>query len=184
MNTCLILIDIQNDYFPGGNMELEGAITAGENAGRLLAAVRSAKMPVIFIQHVSIRPGSTFMLPDTNGVKIHDCIAPIPDEPVVTKYFPNSFRGTTLRDLLKERNIENLIIAGMMSHMCVDATTRAAFDLGFNCVLAHDACSTRGLQWNGVDIPATHVHASFMAALGAVYAHVQSTDDVLKKINN
>lgn len=179
MKNALILIDIQNDYFPGGKMELEGADAAGKAASRLLEWARKEEMPIFHIQHISVMPGSTFFLPETDGVKINGYVSPKNDETVVTKYFPNSFRETVLQDRLKENEITHLVLAGMMSHMCVDATTRAAFDLGYVCTLAGDACATRSLEWNGEIIPASHVHGSFMAALGSVYAKVLTVDEII-----
>lgn len=179
MKKALILIDVQNDYFPGGKMELEGADAAGAAASRLLEWARNSNMPVYHIQHISAYPGATFFLPETEGAKINSLVEPKVHEKVIVKYFPNSFRETLLNEVLKENDITDLIIAGMMSHMCVDATTRAAFDLGYVCTLAGDACATRSLEWNGEKIPASHVHGAFMAALGSVYAKVLNVDEII-----
>jgi nicotinamidase-related amidase len=91
MTNCLILVDLQNDYFPGGNMELVGIKEAATNARILLHEFRKTKSPIIHIQHISARPGSTFFLPDTDGAAINQMVAPQEDEPVVIKNFPNSF---------------------------------------------------------------------------------------------
>lgn len=180
MKTALLIIDIQNDYFPGGKMELEGSIQAASAAARLLSAFRKNNWAVYHIQHLNIRPNAPFFVPDTPGVNIHQSVQPVQSEPVVTKHFPNSFRETSLLDNLKSANIGSLLICGMMSHMCVDATVRAAFDYGFNCIVAHDACATRELTFNEVSVPAKQVHASYMAALGAVYALIKGVDEILE----
>jgi nicotinamidase-related amidase len=179
MKVALLLIDIQNDYFPGGRMELEGSAEAGSQAKKLLAFFREKKLPIIHIQHLSIRPGSTFFLPGTDGVKVNDSVAPLPNETVVQKNFPNSFRNTVLLDLLKKEGVTHVVIAGMMTHMCVDATTRAAFDNGFECWVVRDACATRSLKFGDKSIPADHVHGAFLAALGSVYARVVSVDEFI-----
>lgn len=178
MNQALLLIDIQNDYFPGGAMELTGSEEAGRRAAALLARFREKGLPVVHVQHVSTRPGATFFLPDTRGVQIHDCVAPIEGETVVRKHYPNSFRETPLLDHLRQLQVGQLVIAGMMTHMCVDSTTRAAADLGLRCLLAHDACSTRALAFSGRTIPAEQVHAAFMAALDDLFAQVRSVDEL------
>ncbi len=183
MNNCLILVDFQNDYFPAGNMELVGIEEAAANAQILLNEFRKAKLPVIHIQHISARPGATFFLPETDGARIHQMVTPREDETIVVKNFPNSFRGTSLLEILKKEKIDNLVICGAMSHMCIDATTRAAFDLGFNCVVAEDACATKDLMFKGKTIKASDVHASFMAALAVPYAKVISTKEVIESIN-
>ncbi len=181
MNTGLILVDFQNDYFPGGNMELVGIEEAATNAKLLLNKFRIIKSPVFHIQHISALPGATFFLPQTYGAKINQMVAPKEDEIVVTKNFPNSFRGTSLLEMLKNENIDNLVICGAMSHMCIDATTRAAFDLGFSCNVAEDACSTKDLIFKSQTIKASDVHASFRAALSVPYAKVISTMEMIEK---
>ncbi len=178
MPTALLLIDIQNDYFPGGAMELVGSREAGERAAALLAAFRGKAMPLIHVQHVSTRPGATFFLPGTRGVEIHASVAPLPGETVIRKHFPNGFRETSLLDHLRGRRITDLVIAGMMTHMCVDTTVRAAFDLGFACRLAHDACATRSLAFGGATIAAADVHTAFIASLNGLFATVDSASSI------
>ncbi len=182
MKTCMILVDLQNDYFPGGSMELVGIGTAAANARLLLEAFRKREQPVFHIQHIAARPGATFFLPETNGARINATVAPMGDETTIVKNYPNSFRDTTLAKLLGQRKIQDLVICGAMSHMCIDATVRAAFDLGFNCTVAEDACATRNLIFNGKTINASEVHASFMAAMAGVYAEVLSTQSLIKKM--
>ncbi len=179
MKNCLILVDFQNDYFPGGNMELVGIEAAAANARILLDDFRMAESPVIHIQHISARPGATFFLPETDGAKINRMATPRDGEIVVVKNFPNSFRGTSLLEILNKEKPDNLVICGAMSHMCIDATTRAAFDFGFNCIVAADACATKDLIFQGKSIKASEVHASFMAALAVPYAKVLSTADLV-----
>ena len=177
MKTGLILVDIQNDYFPGGSMELVGIREAGTKAKELLSFYRENRRPTYHIQHISDQENATFFLPDTPGVEIHDAIKPFADEPVIAKHYPNSFRETGLLEELNKDGIKRLVICGAMSHMCIDATTRAAFDLGFDCVVIQDACATRNLDFGGKTIAADQVHGSFMAALGSVYARVLSLSD-------
>ncbi len=179
MTTALVLIDIQEDYFPGGAMELVGPINACEAASRLLNAFRLKDLTIIHIQHIAIREGSTFFVPGTRGININDNVKPLVGETVIKKHYPNSFRETELNNVLNNKEIGRIVVCGMMSHMCVDATVRDAFDRGYRCIVAHDACATRDLTFNGVHVPAEHVHAGFMAALGAVYAQVVSSDEAI-----
>jgi nicotinamidase-related amidase len=182
MKTVLLLIDIQNDYFPGGRMELEGSDEAALQAQKLLTEFRKNKMPVVHIQHISVRKGATFFLPGTDGINFNSSVLPAEGETVIQKYYPNSFRGTNLLECLKTFEAENLIICGMMTHMCIDATTRAAFDNGFQCIVAEDACATKSLIFKGNTIPAEYVHQSFLAALSSVYAKILNTDEINKWI--
>ena len=178
MKQALLLIDIQNDYFPGGAMELVGSPEAGARAGELLEAFRQKGEPVFHVQHVSTRPGATFFLPDTKGVEFHQSVTPAQGELVIRKHYPNSFRETTLLEQLHSQDIDRLVIAGMMTQMCVDSTTRAAADLGFECLLAHDACATRQLAFGGEPVPADAVQRAFLAALNGLFARVQSAQDI------
>lgn len=176
MKRGLILVDIQNDYFPGGSMELDGMQSAAEAASDVLGAFRERNDPVYHIQHVSIRPGATFFVPGTEGMETHTSVAPVGGEPVIQKNFPNSFRDTALLETLRSRSLEHLVICGAMSHMCIDATTRAAFDHGFSCTVVSDACATRDLQFEGNTVAAKEVHAAFMAALSVPYATIVTAE--------
>jgi len=183
MSNSLILIDIQKDYFPGGNMEVVNSEAATINANALLETYRKNNAHIVHVQHLSIRKGATFFLPGTKGVEIHESVSPLTDEKIITKNFPNSFRDTDLEDYLHSHGVKEITFCGMMSHMCVDATVRAAFDKGFICTVAHDACATRNLTHNGVDVASSNVHSAFMAALGAVYAKVCSASEIIEKFN-
>ena len=179
MTKALLLVDIQNDYFPGGKMELVGMTAAAAQARKLLEEFRRRQWPTYHIQHVSLRKGAPFFLPGTQGVEIHGSIATRPGETVIEKHFPNSFRETGLQERLTAAGVAELIICGAMSHMCIDATTRAAVDQGFSCVVIHDACATRDLTFGNTVIPARQVHGAFMAALASFYARVVSVEDFL-----
>lgn len=178
----LLLIDIQNDYFPGGSMELAGSDSAATNAAKLLFTFREKHLPIFHIQHIAARPGATFFIPGTEGANIHSSVSPVEAEYVVTKNYPNAFRGTSLLKKLQGLKPDKLFIAGMMTHMCVDTTVRAAFDLGFNCLVAHDACATKNLTFNGESIQAVNVQNSFMAALSGMFAEVVDTLSACKQI--
>ena len=102
MKTGLLLVDIQNDYFPGGRMELVGISEAGQKAGELLSVFRDNHWLTFHIKHLSVRKGATFFLPDTQGAEIHDCVKPLSDEQIIQKFFPNSFRDTALLVELKK----------------------------------------------------------------------------------
>jgi nicotinamidase-related amidase len=181
MKNALLIIDMQNDYFPGGKMELVNALEASKNAYELLQCFREHDQFHVHIQHVATQPGSTFLLPGERGADIHDSVAHFEGEPLVIKHHPNAFRETNLLEQLRGNGIERLIIAGMMTHMCVDATARAAADLGFRIILAEDACATRDLRYGEATIPAEHVHKAFLAALRA-YGEVMPVNQILARL--
>ena len=103
METALILIDIQNDYFPGGNMEVPGSLQASLRACEVLDLFRKRAMPVIHVRHLSVRPGATFFLPGSRGAEIHENVRPLSTEALIEKNYPNSFRDTPLREILEKR---------------------------------------------------------------------------------
>lgn len=172
MKQALIVVDIQNDYFPGGKMALLGMESAAANAKRTLELFRARGLPIFHIQHLSNRADATFFLPETDGAEIHGSVAPITGEPIIQKHFPNAFRNTSLDEKLKRLEVKEVIVIGAMTHMCVDTTVRAAFDLGFKCTVVSNACATKDLKFDGVEVKAQQVHWSFMAALSAPFARI------------
>jgi nicotinamidase-related amidase len=151
---------------------LVGAEAAAEVARQVLDKAREKHEPVIHIRHTSLRPNATFFLPNTPGAQIHPLVAPLPDEVVVQKHHPNSFRETTLLDELRSRQVSRLYVCGMMTHMCIDTTVRAASDLGFECIVVGAATATKDLTHGSVTVPAPHVQAAFLAALSGLFARV------------
>lgn len=179
MTAALVLIDIQNDYFPGGRWPLVGIEAAAANAARLLEAARAAGDLVVHVRHEFAGPEAPFFAPGSAGAEINPVVAPREGEAVVLKNQVNAFRDTGLEELLDRNGVEDLTIAGAMSHMCIDAATRAASDLGYRVRLAHDAAATCDQAFGGVVVPAAQTHAAFMAALGFAYAELRSTDELL-----
>lgn len=183
-NTALLIIDVQNDYFPEGKMTLEKAEQAAQNIQKVLEYFRENNLPVIHIQHISTNEGAAFFLPDTDGAKINHLVLPMEDEKIIVKHFPNSFRETDLLNFLQSKKIKNLVMTGMMTDVCVEATTRAAFDFGFINTIVGDATATRNRELNGEVVKAADVQKSFLAgisALGNLYANVMNTNEFLSK---
>jgi nicotinamidase-related amidase len=166
---ALLIIDIQDFYFPGGKSALVGPEKAAANAALLLDNFRKEKLLVIHVRHNS-EPGG----------KINNIVRPLPGEKIISKDEVNCFLGTDLLTFLKENKIDTLVICGMQTHMCVEAATRAASDYGFRCILIHDACATKDLTFEGKTVRAEDVHYSTLNALKS-YAVVESTNEYLKK---
>lgn len=176
---ALVLIDIQNDYFQGGKWPLSGIDVAADNAAKLLAAARVAGDLVIHVRHEFPAADAPFFAPGSDGAQIHPKVRALDQETVVTKHQVNSFRDTDLKAILEQHGIQELVICGAMSHMCVDAGVRAASDLGYRCLVVHDACATRDQEFAGKVVPAADVHAAFMSALQFGYAKLLATDEYL-----
>lgn len=170
-DTALLIIDIQEFYYPGGKLPLVNSEAAGKNAAKLLAAFRKRAYPVIHVRH-NFEPGGS----------IHEDVKPLDAEKVISKDFANSFRGTDLLEYLNKNNIKALIICGMQTHMCVEAATRAAADYGFKCTVIEDACATRDLKYEDHVIKAADVHYSTLSSLKS-YANIMTTKEFLDKFN-
>jgi len=178
MKTALLIIDIQKDYFEGGKYPLVNPLEAAKNAYILLQCFREHDGQHVHIQHISLSPDATFFIKGDSGSDIHDSVAHFEEEPIVYKHYPNAFRETNLLVMLKEWGVERVVICGMMTHMCVDATARAAADFGFQVIIAEDACATRDLKYGDTTIPTDLVHKSFMAALKS-YGKVLKSEEII-----
>lgn len=176
---ALVVVDLQNEYLPTGKLALEGIHDALANAVRVIAYARVKGDMVIHVRHESTQPDAPFFRQGTDGVQIHESVAPVDGEPVVVKNYPNSFLKTSLKAMLDENGIKAVTVVGAMSHMCIDATTRAASDFGYQTTVVHDACATSDLEFRGEIVPAAQVHNALMAALAFGYASVVSADEYL-----
>lgn len=177
MPPVLVIIDIQRDYFPGGRHPLVGPDAAADAAASVLARHREQGAPVIHVRHES-PAGGGFLEVDTDGAEIDARVAPEAGESVIVKHAPNSFVGTDLHERLRGLGAENLLVVGMMTSMCVDATVRAALDLRYAVTVVGDACAAPGLSHGGVEVPGEAVHAAFLAALGGAGAEVVTSAEV------
>jgi len=165
---ALLLIDIQDIYFMPGPLLLHKPSEAAGKAAVVLDKFRKEGKTVIHIRHnFKVFSG------------INRSVKPHPGEKVIYKEYPSSFLGTDLEEYLKEKNIDKLVVVGMMSHMCVDTTVRACQDHGFEVTVIEDACTTQSLKFRGEKIPATIVHKTFMASLDGMFAKVMSLEEYL-----
>lgn len=178
MNTALVLVDIQNDYFKGGRNELFNPDKAASHAEEALSLFREKRLPIVHIQCVLLEENATFFLPDTEGINIHERVTPQSGEKVIVKHTPDSFFQTELQEHLESMDVTRLVVCGMMSHICIDSTVRSASRLGYEVILLGDACATRDLEWDGTVIPAKTVHDTFMASLQGTFAQVVSASSL------
>ncbi|MCY1039218.1 cysteine hydrolase family protein [Staphylococcus nepalensis] len=182
MNTALIIVDIQNDYFPGGKYPLSNPEDAAENAKKLLMWFRENLSENIYhVQHIAPDESLGFFAPDTEGAEIREVVQPQDNETLIVKQFPNSFVNTGLHDKLQAQNIEHVVIVGMMTHMCIDATARAAADLGYKVSVVEDACASRELTYNEHVVKAEDAHYAFISALDLLYADIYTTENFIQQ---
>ncbi|HDS1735611.1 MULTISPECIES: cysteine hydrolase family protein [Pseudomonas] len=179
MTRGLVVVDLQNEYLPTGNLPLTGIEGAVANAIRVISHARDAGIPVFHIRHESETEAAPIFAKGSAGAQIQAAVAPVGDEPVIVKNHINAFRGTDLKQQLDAANVEEVVVIGAMSHMCIDAVVRAAADMGYPVTVLHDACATLDLTFGGVSVPAAQTHAAMMAAFEFGYATVKSADDYL-----
>lgn len=175
----LIVVDLQNEYLPTGKLPLSGIEAASANAAKVIADARAKGVPVFHIRHEFANNEAPVFVPGTDGVEIQPAVAPVGDEPVIVKNYINSFRETDLKRQLDANGVEEVVVVGAMSHMCVDAVVRAAADMGYPVTVLHDACATLDLEFNGVTVTAAQVHAAMMAAFAFGYGTVKSSSEYL-----
>lgn len=167
--TALIIIDIQEFYYPGGSSELFEPEAAGKNAQQVLEQFRRNGDLVIHVRHNAAKGGD-----------IHKDVAPVEGEKVISKNKVNSFLDTDLLAYLKENNITDLVLVGMQTNMCLEAATRAGADYGFKCTVIEDACTTKDQKFGEHVVKAKDVHYVALATLRA-YAKITDTQTFLGK---
>lgn len=150
--TALLIVDIQNFYFPGDGPGLVNAEQASLEAKEILQIFRDKKQLVVHVCHKS-----------SKGMEIHKNVEPLSNEKVITKEEVNSFSGTDLKEYLNSNNINRLVIIGMQTQMCLEAAVRAAHDYGFECVVIQEACATKDLTFGGKVAKAEDVQTSTFA---------------------
>lgn len=171
-STALILIDIQDFYFPGGTAPLYHPEEAAGQAAKGLAFFRDHHMEVVHVRHAARKFAG-----------IYSKVKPEDNEKVFTKRDVNAFLNTGLDEYLRAKHIRYLVFSGMMTHMCLEAGVRAAHDLGYSCIVLSDACTTRDLIYHGDTVGAHDVHLSTLATLDRYYGKVFDTEKFLNQLS-
>jgi len=179
MKQGLVVVDLQNEYLATGKLPLSGIEAAVANARRVMDHARNTGIPVFHIRHESDNADAPIFVKGSKGAQIQPAVAPEDEEPVIVKKHINAFRDTDLKKQLDAFDVQDIVVVGAMSHMCIDAVVRAAADMGYPVTVLHDACATLDLKFNGVNVPAAQVHATMMAAFEFGYGTVKCVDDYL-----
>lgn len=176
---AVIVVDLQNEYLPSGHLPLVGIEAAVHNAVQIINQARAQGITVIHVKHEAADANATVFKPGTDYVQIQTQVQPEHNEKVILKHYPNSFRETSLQQQLAQKGITQLTIIGAMSYMCIDATVRAAVDMGYQVTVAEDACATRNITFGQTEVPAAQAHATIMAGFEFAYAEVLTTETLL-----
>lgn len=179
-NIALILIDIQNIYFTEGEYKLYKPEIATRQAKTILDEFRKRGLPIIHVKHEF---GSDNYKQDHDYLNnIHEMVAPFVNEKIITKQFPSAFLQTDLLAYLESIGITDIVIVGMMSHMCVNTTARACQNYGYQVTVIEDACTTKALAWKGQEIDAITNHHVHMAGINGVFANVVCVEEYLTQL--
>jgi len=163
--TALIIIDVQEFYFPGGFMPLVEPEAASANCKKVLEKFRTSEGTIVHVGH-NVKDQGDF----------HADVKPGEGERIFIKDEVSCFNGTDLTGYLKEKGIERVVICGMQTHMCVEGAVRAAYDLGFECVLVGDACATKDLEYGDTTVESGDVHKSTLSSINRIYGTVVDTE--------
>lgn len=176
--TALLIIDFQNEYFDG-RMPVPNAAEALSNAKRLIDKADASGMPVYHVQHVT-PPGTPIFAKDGKTVAFHPNIMPGPNHKTVQKSSVSVFPTTDIDAKLKADGVKTLIVTGLMTHACVAGATRDAVPLGYDVIVAADACATRDITGpDGKTVPHTELHRSSLVSLADTFADILDTDVIL-----
>ncbi|WP_265517096.1 cysteine hydrolase family protein [Nitratireductor luteus] len=177
-STALLVIDFQNEYFTG-RMPIPDGTEALANARRLIAMADETGMPVYHVQHVT-PAGAPIFAEDGETVGFHPDIAPSAGHEVVRKSSVSVFPTTDIDKQLKAEGIKTLIITGLMTHACVSGAARDAVPLGYDVIVAHDACATRDITGpSGATVSHDALHQASLVTLADTFADVLGTDEIL-----
>lgn len=184
MKEALILIDIQNDYFPNGALPIWRPVETAESCKVVLEHFRKHQKEVVHVKHHCVGPDAEkfkILLPGTHGAEIHELVKPLPEEKVVVKEHMNGFWETDLGAYLKSKKIERLVFVGMMIHNCVPATLFAGKDDGFECVVVDEAVNTMSQPLHGEMIQAEDIKKAYLAGIQFAYAKVKKVEEILNE---
>ncbi|KAG1193392.1 hypothetical protein G6F36_000883 [Rhizopus arrhizus] len=182
MKEALIIVDVQNDYFPGGRFPTDSPVETAQAIAQLMEKFRRENKEVVHVVHHSTeeqRKQLNFFEPGTPGVEIHESVKPLASEKIFIKHEVSSFVGTDLKEHLESKGIDTIIVVGMMIHNCVNSTVYSGSHRGFKCIVVDEAVNTFDQPYDGRIIKAKQIKEAFLAGIQFAYAKVKKVDDIL-----
>ncbi len=182
MSEALIIVDVQNDYFPGENLPTCSPVETAEACAKLIKKFRDENKEVVFVAHHikdEVKKDFPALIAGTRGAEIHDIVKPLPNEKIIIKQEVSSFVGTNLKEYLNSKGIKNLIVVGMMIHNCVNATVYSAVDEGFSTIVVEEAVNSIDQKLHDKVVPAPQIKESFLAGIQFGFSKVYKLDDIL-----
>ncbi|CAO3655638.1 unnamed protein product [Mucor fragilis] len=182
MKEALIIVDVQNDYFPGGKLPTWRPVETANEIKKIMDKFRQDDKEVIHVAH-HMSPEHEkvmdFLIKGTRGAEIHEIVKPLDTEKIIYKNYADSFVATDLKEYLLSKDIDTVIVVGMMIHNCVNATAYSGTDEGFKTIVVAEAVNTLDQEIFGEVIPAETMWKSFLAGIKFAYAQVNKVDDIL-----
>ncbi|GAA5812121.1 hypothetical protein MFLAVUS_005571 [Mucor flavus] len=179
---ALIVVDVQNDYFPDGNLPTWNPIETAEACAQLIQKFRQDGKQVVFVKHI-IHDSQAEIFPalikGTRGAEIHDIVKPLPTEKIITKHEVSSFVGTDLKEYLVSKGVKKLVVVGMMIHNCVNATVYSGVEEGFPCIVVEEAVNTMDQPYDGELVKAQDIKKAFLAGIQFSFSKAYKLQDVL-----
>ncbi|GAA5809424.1 hypothetical protein MFLAVUS_002832 [Mucor flavus] len=182
MSEALIVVDVQNDYFPDGKLPTCSPIETAKACAQLIQKFRQDGKEVVFIKHVMLDSQVKeypFFIKGTHGVEIHDIVKPLPTEKIISKHAVSGFVGTDLKEYLTSKGVKKLVVVGMMIHNCVNATVYSSIEEGFPCIVVDEAVNTVDQPYDGELVKAQDIKKAFLAGIQFSFSKVYKLQDVL-----
>lgn len=178
---ALLVIDVQNEYFTG-RMPLVYPPGSLENVLRAMDAAIENEIPVIVVQHTAPQPDSSVFIKGTDGWSLHPEVKKRSNSMVIEKHLPGSFTGTDLDAWLKSRDIDTIVIAGYMTHMCCDTTARQAMHLGYAVRFLSDATGTLSINNDTGAVSAEELHKAVLVVQNSRFSEVLTAREWIGRI--
>ena len=171
MSTALLVIDLQNDYFPGGKFPLWNTDVTLQNIERAIERAKAKNIPVILIQHIadSSKGIAPFFNGGTSGAEVHSRIlSAAPKAPIIVKQFADSFVNTTLADTLARLGVTVLLVCGMMTQNCVTHTAISKSAEKYKVSILADCCTTVSEMLHNIALHAVSTRVPLVSAKEAL----------------
>lgn len=177
-STALLVIDFQNEYFTG-RMPIPAGDAAMRHAQRLIDWADAHAIPVVNVQHVAPAGSPLFAL-QGDAARFHPQMQPRSGDMIIRKENVSVFVGTDIHAQLQQRGISTLVITGLMTHACVAGAARDAAPLGYQVIVASDACATRSItRFNAETVDHDLLHRSALAEIEDTFGDVLATSEIL-----
>jgi nicotinamidase-related amidase len=181
MNTALLVIDVQNEYFTG-SMPVTYPMESLKNILRAMDHAHTKGIPVAVIRHTNLAGNAGTFKKGTVNWELHDEINRRPADILVEKNLPGRFTRTNLENWLKSKGISRVTIAGYMTQMCCDTTARQAFHRGYSVDFLSDATGTLSFANSAGTITAGELHKAILITQQMLFSRVLTTDEWIKKM--